>query len=373
MSQVKDLTELNIEDLWREVKDQEAWWDEISRQVARGVQRLLEASMEAEMLEHVRAAHYKRTEIRRGYRNGYRERSLVTQYGLIERLRVPRDRAGTYQPSVLDRYQRRAVHVDRLVRDLFLRGVSTRRVGEALEPLLGTGMSAQTVSRVARSLDAEVQRFQRRPLTDHYQYLFLDGVTLKVKEATGAKRRFILCAYGISTSGQRELLAFRQARSESAAQWEAFLRDLYDRGLRGHGLRLVATDGCAGLHNALDVVYPYAPRQRCWAHKLRNVAAKLPRTIQQECLTEAKGVYQARTQRQALEELLTFMACPRKHWRKVRTTNAIERSFREVRRRARPMSCFQNRASVDRIMIGIFTHLNRSWEKQSLQAFTHNS
>lgn len=398
MSQVKDLTELSIGERWQEVKGEEGWWEEIDRQVLQAVKGLLEASMEVELLEHVRAAHYRRTEVRRGYRNGYRERDLLTQYGLVQRLRVPRDRAGAYQPGVLARYQRRQVQVDALVREMFLRGVSSRQVQRVVEPLLGTGVSAQTVSRITRTLEAEVRRFQQRPLEDHYRYLFLDGVTLKVKGATGVKKRLVLCAYGITTTGQRELLAFRQARSESEAQWEAFLRDLYDRGLAGRGLHLVTTDGCAGLHRALDTVYPYVPRQRCWAHKLRNVAARLPRKVQEACLEGAKAIYQAPTRREALarfrqwaarwrpvapkavacleqdlEELLPFLDCPRAHWRKVRTTNAIERAFREVRRRTRPMTCFQNPASVDRIIYGVISHLNQAWEAALLPNFTHKA
>ena len=262
---------------------------------------------------------------------------------------------------------------------MFLTGVSTRKVTEVLEPLLGASMSAQTVSRITRSLDAEVRRYQSRPLEDKYLYLLLDGIVLKVKTATGVVRRLVLCAYGITPGGHREMISFRQSNSESEAQWEAFLRDLYDRGLRGGPLALVSTDGCSGLHQALATVYPYVPRQRCWAHKMRNVAARLPRKIQAVCLAEAKTIYQARTRREAitrfrqwaadwrqtapnavkcieddLEELLPFLDCPQQHWKKVRTTNAIERSFREVRRRTRPMSCFQNSASVDRIVYGVF-------------------
>jgi len=204
-----------------------------------------------------------------------------------------------------------------------------------------------------------------------------------VKGATGAKKRLVLCAYGITFQGQRELISFRQATAESEAQWEAFLRDLYDRGLTGRALRLITTDGCPGLHRALDTVYPYARRQQCWAHKLRNVAAKIPRTRQEACLSQAKGIYQATTRREAvqrfrawaaawrsvvpravacleadLEELLAFLDCPQAHWRKVRTTNAIERCFREVRRRTRAIGCFVNDASLDWMIYGLFRFMN---------------
>ena len=398
MVQVKDLTELSLRDLWEEVKDEDDWWGDMKQQTLRGVKRLLEGAMEGELMEQLHAGRYRRTETRRGYRNGYRERSLLTELGMLEHLRVPRDREGRYQTEVLPRYQRRQEGVNRMVRQMFLTGVSTRKVAEVLEPLLGASMSAQTVSRITRSLDAEVRRYQSRPLEDKYLYLLLDGIVLKVKTATGVVRRLVLCAYGITPGGHREMISFRQSNSESEAQWEAFLRDLYDRGLRGGPLALVSTDGCSGLHQALATVYPYVPRQRCWAHKMRNVAARLPRKIQAVCLAEAKTIYQARTRREAitrfrqwaadwrqtapnavkcieddLEELLPFLDCPQQHWKKVRTTNAIERSFREVRRRTRPMSCFQNSASVDRIVYGVFSHLNNSWKEKPITQFTHNS
>ncbi len=397
MVQVKDLTELTLRDLWREVKeDEEDWWGDLKEETLRVVKRLLESAMEEELLERLRAGRYRRTELRRGYRNGYRQRSLLTELGLVEHLRVPRDRQGSYYPTVVERYQRRQGKVNRLVREAFLAGVSTRRVGEVLAPVLGESLSPQTVSRIACSLDAEVRRYHSRILKDCYQYLLLDGITLKVKSPTGAKKRLVLCAYGITPQGQRELISFRQASAESEAQWEAFLRDLYTRGLEGKSLRLVVADGCPGLHRALDTVYPYTPRQRCWAHKLRNVAAKLPRRHQKACLKEAKAIYQAPTQREAiahfrrwavcwrtlapkavgcleedLEELLSFLGCPQPHWKKVRTTNAIERAFREVRRRTRPMSCFQNSASVDRIIYGVLCHLNKTWQEKPLKEFTH--
>jgi len=396
MVQVRDLTELKVRDLWREVK--EDFWEEVSTETLRLVRRLLEGSLEEEQVAYLQATWYQRSPDRRGYRNGYRRRNLLTRWGLLEGLRVPRDRGGSFQPQVLGRYQRRQDEVDVAVRELFLRGISTRQVEAAVQPLMGEGISAQTVSRICRSLDNEVARYHRRPLVDAYRYLFLDGVTLKVKSPTGIKKRPLLCAYGITAGGTRELLSFRQATAESEAQWEAFLRDLYERGLEGKGLRLVITDGCPGLHQALDTVYPYVERQRCWAHKLRNVAAKLPRKHQEACLAGAKEIYQANTQREAracfrewttqwepvvpqavsclekdLDELLPFLNCPQTHWRKVRTTNAIERAFREVRRRTRPMSCFQNKESVDRIIYGVISHLNQAWKEKPLREFTHNS
>jgi transposase-like protein len=300
MVMVKDLTEVTLKDLWQEVKGEEDWWQDLKQETLRVLKRLLESAMEEELMEQLRAGKYRHTELRRGYRNGYRHRSMLTALGLVERLKVPRDRNGSYQPILLERYQRRQQEVNRLVRESFLAGVSTRRVGEVLAPVLGEKLSPQTVSRIAAKLDNEVWDYHHRLLPDNYIYLLLDGISMKVKVPAGVKKRLVLCAYGITPTGKREIISFRQASAESEAQWEAFLRELYNRGLEGKSLRLIATDGCAGLHRALDTVYPYTPRQRCWAHKLRNMAAKMRRSNQAACLREAKGIYQANTMREAV-------------------------------------------------------------------------
>ena len=398
MVQVRDLTELTLEERWLEVKEDEEWWDEIRPRTLATVKRLLEDAMESELIDELHAAKYRRTELRRGYRNGYRYRGLLTELGPIERIRVPRDRDGLYQTKVFPRYERRQKRVNEMVREMFLSGVSTRRVREVIEPLLGDGVSAQTVSRICRSLDAEVRRYHSRELDDCYRYLLLDGIVLKVKGAVEVKRRVVLCAYGITHDGVRQLIDFRQAASESEAMWTAFLDSLCRRGISGDSLQMVSTDGCPGLHRALDTVYPFVPRQLCWAHKMRNVAAKLPRKHQDACLAEAKTIYQAHTRREAvlrfrlwaaqwrdiapnavwciernLDELLSFLDCPQDHWKKVRTTNPIERAFREVRRRTRPMSCFQNSNSIERIIFGVISHLNTNWKAKPLHQFTHNS
>jgi putative transposase len=397
MVQVKDLTDLTLMERWKEVKHDDDWWEDFSDRTLQLVKLLLEASLEEEILEELRAARYRRTPGRCGYRNGSYERSIHTRFGVIKSLRVPRTREG-HASEILSRYQRREESVNDMLREMFLAGVSTRRVGEVLDVIHGHQISAQTVSRVARSLDSEVRRYQSRRLEDHYQYLFLDGIALKVKKAFGAKTRLVLCAYGIDGNGKRELLNFRQAATESEANWEAFLRDLYQRGFCGRRLNLAVTDGCAGLHRALDTVFPYVKRQRCWAHKLRNVAAKLPRRSQEVCLAEARRIYQAGTIREAvdcfrawrtewnskapkavrcleedLDELLNFLSCREDQRKIVRTTNVIERAFREVRRRTRPMSCFQNPASVDRIIFGVVSYLNQKWSEKPLMQFTQNT
>lgn len=398
MQRLIALDEVTPADLWREVaeSEDEFWCDARERQ-RRLLKVLLEGALEEELTQVLGAGRFRRTDNRQGYRNGFYARDLTTQIGIVTGIRVPRARTVTIERSVFRRYQRRQAMVEKMIRDVFLAGISTRRVGETLEALLGERVSAQTVSRVARSLDGEIAGFHEAPLADDVQYLFLDGVYLKVKSSLGARRRLVLCAYAVNVLGERRLLDFRSAPSESAAHWEAFLRQLSARGLKGLQLKLVVTDGCTGLHAALDVVYPYVARQHCWVHKLRNVANLLRKSQQEDCLKGARAIYQATTRRQAvraywvwarrwrneapktvaclerdLETLLSFLACPPAHHRKIRTTNAIERCFREVRRRTRPMSCFNNDASCERIIYAVFSHLNRNWEGKPLPQFTHD-
>ena len=398
MQRIRALEELTPADLWREVpRDDEEFWSDARERQLHLVKTLIQGALEEEMTLLLGAGRYRRTESRHGSRNGFYERDLATQVGIVTAIRVPRARGQAVERSVFSRYQRRQEQVNGVIRDVFLAGVSTRRVGETLEALLGERVSAQTVSRVARSLDREVARFHKAPIADSVLYLLLDGVYLRVKSATGVQRKLVLCAYGITVSGERRLLDFRLGTAESQAQWEAFLNQLRERGLLGKRLQLIVTDGCKGLHRALETVYPYVPHQHCWVHKLRNVANHLKRT-QQECLEEAKAIYRAETRTAAvqtywgwarrwrqkapgavsslerdLDSLLSFLDCPPEHRRMVRTTNAIERCFREVRRRTRPMTCFNNNDSCERIIYAVFSHLNHNWRGRTLPQFTHNA
>lgn len=394
MVTIKALDELTLADLWREVPEGRDFWREAQERQRQMLKQLLEGALETEMVELLGAARYRRTEVRHGYRNGFYQRDLATQIGIVKGIRVPRARKSVGDRAIFRHYQRRQAQVNALIREIFLAGVSTRRVGAVLEGILGERVSAQTVSRVVQSLDREVARFHEAPLADDLRYLLLDGISMRVRGALGVQRRVVLCAYGITRAGQRRLLDSRLAKRESTTAWEAFLSQLRERGLWGQQLKLVVTDGCPGLHAALETVYPYVPRQRCWVHKLRNVSNRLKRSQQAECLAGARMIYLAATRREAVQaywawarrwrveapkavacleedfdELLHFLDCPEAHRHKVRTTNAIERAFREVRRRTRPMSCFTNDASCERIIYAVVSHLNRSWEGHLLPKF----
>jgi len=362
------------------------------------VKAFLEEALRAECDIFLGFGPYERGIGRPDSRNGYYERDLETIFGLLEDLRIPRTRNGEFKTKMIERYQRRQKQVARLIREMFVWGISTRRIGEVLRPLLGIEPSATTVSRIAKSLDEEVRKYRSRPIADEYKYLILDGVSMKVKEAPHARKVMVLSAYGITIYGKKCLLAFEQVRAESETCCEAFLESLQRRGLEGKNLELIVTDGSPGLIRAAELVYHGVPRQRCWAHKGRNVAGKVRRKNQDECLAGMKRIYYQDSRREAirayrewaarwrdeepgavecvakdLEELLTFYSMPEHHWKKIRTTNLIERIFREVRRRTRPMTCFANKASCDRIIFAVFDAMNRRWDSRPIRNFTQKA
>jgi len=393
---VKELTKLKVADLWKEYNCLSNFWEMQEDAVKEFRRRFIEGALEAERAMLLGCEHYERASERKDYRNGYWRRWITLKDGRLE-IRMPRIRGMGYQSGIIPRYKQRVDEVDAALMKIFLYGASTRLAGEALRPLLGEGVSAQTISNIAESLDAEVRRYHSRRLKDRYLYLFLDGIVLKKKSGFGAKKRVVLVAYGIRVDGKRELIDFMVTNAESEKRWWRFLNDLYRRGLTGEALGLVVTDGNPGLENAVDLVWSFVKRQRCWAHKLRNVANYLKKKHLDRCIKEAGAIYSAKNKKEAeqaygkwekkwrpvapkavrciekdLEELLNFYGCPKEIRVKVRTTNVIERAFREVRRRTRPMSCFNHDQSIERIVYAVLSHLNEQWGKNPLKEFTHN-
>lgn len=255
-----DFSDRTVAQRWREIKP--SLREDLMPWTRHLLKRRLESSLDEELESYLQAAWHQRRPERQDYRNGAYTRDLTTELGLLRALRVPRARTAGFQPQVFERYQRRQPQVNRLLCTAFISGVSIRQVGPLTALLLEEAVSASTVSRVTQSLDAEVRRFHAQPLQDRYDYLLLDGMTLKVKTPTGCRKRLVLCAYGLTAQGQRKLLSFRQVRAESEATWAACLTDLYQRGLVGAALRLIVTDGHPGLLAALAVAYPFVPRQR---------------------------------------------------------------------------------------------------------------
>jgi transposase-like protein len=356
------------------------------------LRRYLENVLRLDLARQLQASRYQRSPQRTGYRNGSYTRGLVTSFGAIPMLTIPRLRKGRLTTKVFRRYQRRWKKVDAYIRKLFFTGVSTRETGLVLEDLLGARPSASTVSNINKTLTQEVRQFQRRPLTDDYRFLILDGIWVKVNGHKVVKK-VILVAYGIRHNGIREIVGLRQARAESSRECELFLLDLRQRGLLGENLQLLTIDGSVGLKSGIEVVYPGVSIQRCWVHKLRNVSKYLKASQRDACLKAARSIYLATTYREAvarfkhwakcwrtkapkavacleadLEELLTFLKLlqDQRLRIKVRTTNAIERTFRELRKRIRPFCSFANSESCDRLITALFITYNRKWKEKPL-------
>ena len=392
MAKIIPITE-HFQHFLAEMKD--SFWGDLYGQTRRAWQQFFELQSERERDRFSGGGRYERRRgKRRVYRNGYYERDFVTPFGTI-RLRIARTGERSFLPVGLRRFQRRPEEVSLLIREAFWRGISTRQVGRVVATITGETVSAQTVSKLTRDLDEAVRQFHQAKLSDDYVYLFLDGVSLRVRRPTGRKRVQMLVAYGIRRDGSRHLLAFLRSQGEGQADWEALLQDLYRRGLEGRSLQLILSDGCPGLAAAIRTVYPRVRHQHCWVHKMRNILEKARKCDYDEVKAGAQAIYLAESRAQAeaafrkfrarwqriypgavkrlgrdLPELLSFFAFPRHLWRKLRTTNVIERCFVEVRRRTRPMVCFVNVESVDRIIYSIFQRFNLEWKTRTLNLFT---
>ncbi len=356
------------------------WLPDLHELGRKALRRVLQHHMQRQVRRYLAEAARQGVADRR---NGAYGRHLLTALGDLE-LRVPRTRRFSAL-AVLQAYARRERHVDRLILACFTLGLSTRKVGEALLTILGERVSPATVSEVAKLLDQEVAAFHRRRLTGRYRVLVFDGVVLSRRTGAGALRRPVLVALGLRPDGKKEILDFVLAPAESQPAWEQFLTDLQRRGLTTEGLELVVTDGGPGLLAALPVVFPGVPIGRCWAHKTRNLLDKIRDADRDAAKRDLHRISHAadrvaarraarrfadrwedrypaavRCLRADLDELLAFLRFDDPTWRKAaRTTNAIERRFREVRRRTRPMGVFSDRTSMERILYAVFTHENR--------------
>ena len=383
-----------VQHYFDELKDQ--FWGDANKLAKNAFKKFLDDWSERERDQFVGLRRYERYDPDKcpDYRNGYYERDWVTVFGTV-RLRIARTRGKAFLPKGLRRFERRADEVALLIREAFLRGISTRQVGRVVSLVTDEEVSPQTVSRLTRELDELVSEFHQARLEDDYRYLYLDGVSLRMRGPDKRKRVHMLVCYGVRTDGSRRLLAFMRSRGESEADWRGLLEDMFRRGLEGKNLALIVTDGCAGLAAAIRTVYPRAKHQRCWVHKMRNILQRVKKCDYDQVKRDAQAIYRADGIREAqmlfrefrmrwikeypamvkqlhkdLPELLSFMNFPKQQWKQLRTTNVIERCFVEVRRRTRPMVCFVNVGSVDRIIYSIFNSFNLKWENRPLRTFT---
>jgi putative transposase len=348
--------------------DQQEFRQYLRRLAVSAVQVLIEQVMREELEQCIGASWGECTPTRRGYRNGSYTRDLVTPTGRIEDLNVPRDRAGAFHTQVFERYARYEPEVAEALTDMFVSGTSTQKVGKVAEKLLGVAPSASAVSRLNQALTEQYEAWRERRLLDHYRILYLDGIHFTVRHGTQTDATMILTALGVDLEGSREVLAFRACAQEDKDGWSCLLQDLRTRGVSE--IDLIVTDGHDGLLAAVSALFPATLRQRCLVHKQRNVMNAIPKREQQEVSAELAGIFKQEKKEDALlnlaafkakyrlrypeavrslcedeEHLLTFYAFPPVMHRYIRSTNAIESLFSNVRQRTDQIDAFTTETS----------------------------
>jgi putative transposase len=347
------------------------------------LQTTVQTVLEAEMEEALGAGRGERTAERRGYRSGYYRRRLITRVGTLE-LRVPQDREGLFSTEVFGRYQRSEKALLLALAEMYVQGVSTRKVRAVTEELCGHGFSASAVSAVTVSLDEELERFMHRRLEEDFPYLILDARYERVREAGVIRSRAVLVAIGIDWEGRRQVLGVELANRESASSWKDFLVALKGRGL--HGVHMAVTDDHPGLRQAIAEILPTALWQRCYVHFLRNALDHLPRTADPSCLQELRWLYDRHDATEArhdleqwterwqpkyqklctwveenIEETFAFYRLPRAHHKHLKSTNLLERLNQELKRRTHVVRIFTDEACCLRLVRALAVEAHEEW------------
>ena len=347
----------------------------------------LQEVLEAEMSEFLGAAPSERSETRSGYRAGYYHRGLVTRIGKLE-LRVPRDRSGEFSTALFERYARSEKALVAALAEMYVQGVSTRKVKAITEELCGHSFSASAISAINKSLDEALERFAGRQLEEAYPYVILDARYEKVREDGVIRSMAVQIAIGINWEGQRQVLAVETANRESQSSWKDFLLRLKERGLTG--VEFVVSDDHAGLKKAISEVLCEAAWQRCYVHFLRNALDYLPRKADDDCLQELRWIYDRRDLQEAnrdlaawitkwqgkypklvdwaesnIGETLSFYRLPRAHHKHLKSTNMLERLNEEIKRRTRVVRIFPNTESCLRLIRALCVETHETWLEDS--------
>jgi transposase-like protein len=351
------------------------------------VQEAMQCVMEMEMAECLQAGRYERSEERSGYRSGYYRRRLVTRVGTIS-LRVPQDRSGHFSTQVFEQYQRSEKALVAALAQMYVQGVSTRKVAAITEELCGHEFSASSISEITRRLDEQLKQFSQRALAEEFPYVILDARYERVREDGLIASRAVLVALGIDWEGRRQVLAVEYAHRESENSWKEFLLGLKQRGL--HGVRLVVSDDHPGLKRAVREVMTEAWWQRCYVHFLRNALDYLPRKADDDCLQELRWMYERRDVEEArqdlkgwldkwagkypklcewvetnIEETWTYYRLPLAHHKHLKSTNLLERFNQEIKRRTLVVRIFPNEASCLRLVRAIAAETHEEWMEGS--------
>jgi putative transposase len=331
------------------------------------VREAMQQILEAEMTDALGAEPGERTEARLGYRAGHYPRTLITRVGKLE-LRVPRDRDGRFSTELFERYQRSEKALVSALAEMYVQGVSTRKVKAITEELCGHSFSASAISAVNKGLDKSLSEFAHRHLDEPHPYLILDARYERVREGGVIRSQAVLIAIGINTDGYRQILGVELAGRESQGSWREFLISLRERGL--HGVEFVVSDDHQGLRRSLMEILPEAAWQRCYVHFLRNALDHMPRKANDDCLQELRWLYDRRNLAEAekdlvawisrwqsvyprlcdwveenISETLTFYRLPLGHHKHLKSTNMLERLNEEIKRRTRVVRIFPNQES----------------------------
>jgi len=350
------------------------------------IRTTLQEVLEAEMTDALGAAKSERTAGRHGYRSGYYGRSLITRVGKLE-LRIPQDRTGQFSTELFERYQRSERALVAALAEMYVQGVSTRKVKAITEELCGHSFSASSISTINKRLDQSLAQFAARPLSEAFPYLIVDARYERVREAGVIVSHAVLIAIGIDWDGRRQILGVELANRESRSSWSEFLRGLKARGL--NGVELVVSDDHAGLKAAIRAILPEAAWQRCYVHFLRNALDYVPRKVDDDCLQELRWLYARRDLAEArsdltawlarwsgkysrltawveenLEETLSFYRLPRQHHKHLKSTNMLERLNEEIKRRTQVVRIFPNAQSCLRLIRALAVETHENWLEQ---------
>ena len=354
--------------------------DHLGELVRGTVEEALNALLDAEADRLCGAARYERSEARRDTRAGSYDRSLHTKAGEVT-LKVPKLRRQTFETAIIERYRRRESSVEEALIEMYLAGVSVRRVEDITEALWGTRVSPSTVSNLNKKIYAKIEEWRHRPIEGDHPYLYLDGIVMKRSWAGEVRNVSLLVASAVNAEGFREILGISEGAKEDKSGWSAFLRHLVDRGLSG--VRLIISDACRGLVESVAEYLPEARWQRCMIHFYRNVFSHVPSTKVREGSHMLKAIHAQESRRTAeakaegviaelrrqrmtraadlvetsVGETLTYYAFPDIHWQKIRTNNPLERIMKEIRRRTRVVGAFPDGQSCLNLAAARLRHI----------------
>jgi putative transposase len=370
--------------LAREEEFEQAVKRDVEARVREGVKAVLEEVLQEEMTEHLEAGYRELTPTRKGQRNGHYQRNLLTPAGKIERLEVPRDREGEFATEVFERYKRMTGNVEEAILEMYLSGISTRKIAGITDALSRVRVGKDAVSRIAKRLEEQQRAWRERSLKKGYPYLYLDATYLKVNWGASVTNLALLVAVGVNEEGFREVLAVEVAGAEKSAAYASLLRGLLDRGLKG--LRLVVSDDHEGIKAAVAGELPGVEWQRCTVHFQRNVLAPVPAQAMGEVAEDLKAIFKVRREKTAkalaeefvslyekrypkavsvfeagVGDALTYLRYPGSHHARIRTTNVPERLFKEVKRRTRVVGVFPNETSAQMLATEIILRSSEEW------------